>query len=183
MKKKLLAALLAILLSLSSAWADVNVPAEFRIKNQSPGYCMWASLETIGRTLGVKQTEGLVEARKQDGPWGIRDQQTGVYEWFPNNIGHPVIVKLKLQDRGVKFKMQEPGVKDLAIIKEALKANRPVAIGIMMDVPVGSHAVALTSLDEKEVHYVDSNYPGVISVRTRAWFDERWTGYVVDLWP
>jgi hypothetical protein len=60
-----LAALFAVLF-ISGAALAIDIPTDCRVPNQSPGYCCWASLETLGRTHGIPQLYNLVEARKKD---------------------------------------------------------------------------------------------------------------------
>src|SRR4051812_16472512 len=66
MRKFILAGLATLMLCVV-ALADVQIDTQHRTQNQSPGYCAWACLETLGRNQGIKQLEGLVEARTKDG--------------------------------------------------------------------------------------------------------------------
>lgn len=60
--KKLLCKILILLLLSSQAQAEVVISPKNHMQNQDPGRCAWCALETLTRTHGYKNSEGMVES-------------------------------------------------------------------------------------------------------------------------
>jgi hypothetical protein len=173
----MLRALFVLLVAQVAVAGEIPIPKENRIANEPPGYCMWCALETIGRTMGIKELYSLKENRKSE-PGTLVWQ--GV-EWatvpsaaaFPHNVGE------KLDYLGVKYRMQLPGNTDTAILTRALTAGTAVAIGLTSS--RGKHAVVLVELTDKNAKIVDSEDVSEVKTLSREKFDELWDGWAVVL--
>jgi hypothetical protein len=163
--KKLAAVALALSL-LTSASAEVAVPTEDHVANGPGGFCMWCSLEVVGRVEGVKALYGLADARRRETEFG------GAYE---------SVVKAKLDALGVKYRWRSQGSRDTAFLEKALAAGHPVVVGVQLRHPVAAHAVVLTELTKEYAHVVDSNHVGVVVEIPRDAFDRAWDGLAVEI--
>jgi hypothetical protein len=101
---------------------------------------------------------------------------------LPKGPANPFLVKWELEQRKIKFRMQEPGVKDLKLIEEAIKAGKPVVVGVR-DFPIYGelHAILVTDFSTKNATYIDSNNVKYDYQPTRDWFNKYWTGFVLVL--
>jgi len=176
--KKLLA-LFAVLFLAGTVFA-IEIPTNCRVSNQDPGYCCWASLETLGRTHGITELYDLVEARKKD-PDGLLAYGSGRnvrYVVQPKNYGYDHALRAKLTDLKVKFWMEGSGNTDRTLLKYAdshgcLVGVNPGARG------KGAHAIVLTHYDDKIVRFYDCNNPKDMWEGSRQWFDFWWSGLVI----
>lgn len=175
-------AFLFVLLSASQAFSW-EVPSRHRVPNRPPGYCAWASLETIGRCHNIGPLVGLVDARSKDpGDWlqtRFGAQFFGPHAGLEATIG-PKLTKLK-----VKHKVQWTDDKDTVILKSAntlgvVAGFKEGAFGAFQTEP---HAVVLTHIDDKRVEIYDCSRPKAMYYGSRQWFNENWTGFAVSVEP
>src|SRR5262245_25737803 len=110
----MLRALFVLLVAQVAVAGEIPIPKEQRLANEPPGYCMWCALETIGRTMGIKELYGLKESRKVE-------SDTWVWmgsEWAPIPAAGamPQTVREKLNRLQIRYRMQLPGDVDLSFL-------------------------------------------------------------------
>lgn len=174
--KKVLAVFAAVLLLAAPAFA-INIPQKCRVSNRKPGYCAWASLETLGWTHRIKPLYNLVEVRTKDSD-SLIPIGDGVYQVRPRNLGYDDTLRAKLDALGVRYWMQDTGGTDRTLLKYA-KSH-----GCVVGMRAGAcgnfaHAIVITHYDDKKVQYYDSNYPADMWEGSREWFDYYWNGMVI----
>jgi hypothetical protein len=174
--KKLVAALAALLVLAAPVFA-INIPRKCMVSNRSPGYCVWASLETLGWTHHIKPLYNLTEARTHD-PDCLVPIGPNVYRVEPKNLGYDHAIRSKLDGLKVRYRMQNSGGTDRGLLKYA--KSHGCVVG-MKNGACGNfaHAIVLVNYDDEKVQYYDSNYPGEWWEGSRAWFDYYWTGMVI----
>lgn len=173
---KIIACILFYLLS-NISWA-IELDRKDRVENQPPGYCSWASLETLGRHNNIQPLIGLVESRKQEAdPVILETDASGKqrYVQMPKHVGSDSILRAKLSQLNVKFRMTETDSKDRSLL---ILADD---IGVVVGVEQGArgpaaHMIVLTHYDDKTVRFYDCNQPEDIWEGSRDWFDHWWTG-------
>jgi hypothetical protein len=173
----MLRALFVLLVAQVAVAGEIPIPKEHRIANEPPGYCMWCALETIGRTMGIKELYGLKEGRKgESDSWIWLDSQ-----WAPIPAAGavPQTVREQLDRLRVRYQMQSPGDTDTTILTKSLSSGSAVAIGFAS--AQGKHAVVLVELTDKVARIVDSQDVSEAKTLTRAKFDELWDGWAVVL--
>jgi hypothetical protein len=166
MTKYLLLPLLALLLPSPALQAQYNnIPPAHHVPNLSPGYCAYASLETLGRWRGYPQLHGLTASQVKHSP----------------RYGGTTTVHLKqiLDNRGVPSSYQPYGTRDYGTVKKGgavvtLLSNRPGSM---------AHAVVVLGLDNQTVYLYDPNFPGRTTIMPRATFARRWAGNAVVVHP
>lgn len=174
---KKLIALMLVLLAASPAWA-IDIDKKNRVPNQDPGYCCWASLETLGRTHGITPLYGLVEARTKESDTHIEDGYGNVLVVHPKNYGYDYALRAKLTSLKVKFHMSSTGSVDRTLLKYA--KSHGCLVGVKAGARgEGSHGIVLTHYDDKIVRFYDCNYPDKLWEGSREWFDYWWSGLVV----
>lgn len=160
--------------------AEAKIPIKDRVPNQKPGYCAWASLETVCRHQGIKEGYDLVEKRKLD-----PDVITWCGEVLPKNLGYEWALEGKLQKLGVKYKINRTGWKNkegLRLIISGVDSGRGAVVGVL-DTPTckGPHAIVVIDFKKETFEYIDSNTPKVTWVGSVDWFLEKWDGLVLVL--
>lgn len=173
----MLRALFVLLVAQVATAGEIPIPKENRIANEPPGYCMWCALETIGRTMGMKELYCLKENRKSDP--GILVWLGSDWATVPSAAAFPHNVRDKLDHLGVRYRMQMPGDTDTVILTKALAAGTAVAIGLTSS--RGKHAVVLIELTDKNAKIVDSEDVSEVKTLSRDKFDELWDGWAVVL--
>lgn len=167
----------AFLLSAALAQAEVAIPATHHIQNENPGYCLWCSLEVLGRHQEIEAMAGLKDAVKKEPAVYVRE---GNFTRMINPAGgFPDNASRKLTKLNVKHKMQMPGNKDTSILKEALTDGRGAAVGFVLS--YGMHAVTLVDLDSKTAKFIDPDKVGQVQVIDRANFDRIWDGFAITI--
>lgn len=159
------------------SWA-IDLDRKDRVKNEPPGYCSWASLETLGRHNDIKPLINLVETRKQEpDPLVLETDAAGKqhYVKMPKHVGSDSILRAKLLELKVKFRMTNTDSKDRSLLDSAN------SVGVVVGVEQGArgpaaHMIVLTHFDEKTVRFYDCNQPDDIWEGSREWFDYWWTG-------
>ena len=174
--KKLIA--LLVLLIPSQA-CSVDIDAKDRVKNQKPGFCAWASLETLGNHHKIKKMNGLLESRKGlPSKWII---EHGWLVWVDASDGFVTTIKEKLDELKVKYYIREYGERDLLPCVNDYGA----AVGMSKET-VGAdgikfgeaHMIILTRYNKKMVRFIDPNDRQEYEA-SREWFDKYWEGVIV----
>jgi len=166
---------------------EVHIPTKCCVPNQSPGYCAWASLETLGNYLRIKPLYGLMESRKKDPPFVRRTWWVdfdGFHEMLysiDNNYGAWDSIQEKLISLGVKHKIQRNGVFNKTLIRESIRENLGCLVAVNSGLPTcdGSHGIIITDFSDTGYKYVDTNNINVDFYGTMQWFDRNWDGLVV----
>jgi hypothetical protein len=183
--RKFILATIAMLVICVSVFANINIEEQHRIQNRSPGYCAWCCIETLGRNQGIKQLEGLTDARSKDSDiTEKRLVQIDLDMWeeqeviaYPKNVGYLPEIRRKLDLLRVKYKITEW---DREHLKEAVQKHGCVVYMKTNPVMPGPHAVVLTDYTDKIFRYIDPNgchcWEG-----SREWFDYYWDGVAISL--
>lgn len=192
MRKWIFALALALLVSACAVAADVDIAVKNRIANVEDGYCVWCSLETLGRHHNIKSLRGLVKNKvKTAGYYRISYVQNGPYfverrEWVKDGGATQEQAIEELKRLGVSYRIQWKGSHRTKILYDACKEKLGAVIGFKppKDSNVG-HAVVLVGINDKEVEYIDSNDHKKVSVMSRKEFDKKWSGgaIVIDMMP
>jgi hypothetical protein len=164
--KKFVAALALMLSLLTGVNAEVTIPAEDHVANGPGGFCMWCSLEVVGRAQHVRALYGLRDAR-------MRETSVGA--------AYEPVVRGRLDALGVKYRWQRQRTRDFAFLERALAAGHAVVSGVRLRGPVALHAVVLTDLTKDHALVVDSNHVGVVLEIPRDVFDRAWDGTAVEI--
>lgn len=183
--RKFILAMIATAVLCVSVFADVQIDKQHRIKNRSPGYCAWCCIETLGRNQGIKQLEGLTDARAKDSDitekrlvqidWNMWEEQEVVIA--TKNVGYVPAIRAKLDLLKVKYKITEWNRDHL---KDAVAKKGCVVYMKANPLMPGPHAVILTEYNDKIFRYIDPNgcnyWEG-----SREWFDFYWDGVAISL--
>jgi hypothetical protein len=159
----------------------IDLEKQCRVPNQEPGYCAWASIETLGRKHQIESLINLVEKRKLDSDF-VFTKTTATGEEVvtrPKHVGCDRSIEAKLKELGVKYQFQNTGNKDFKILE--LNGTR---LGCMVGVQKGArgpaaHCIVVTKFNDKEVEFYDCNQPKTLWTGSREWFDYHWTGLAV----
>lgn len=173
---KIITCIIFCLLS-NFSWA-IDLEKKDRVQNEPPGYCSWASLETLGRHNDIEPLINLVQIRKQEpDPLVLETDAAGkpYYVKMPKHVGSDAILRAKLLELKVKFKMTETDSKDRSLLTYA------DSVGVIVGVNTGArgpaaHTIVLTQYNDKVVRFYDCNQPDDIWEGSREWFDYWWTG-------
>ena len=159
--KRFLLGWCALLMMVGASWADLAIDSKHRVENVSPGYCSWASIETLARHHDIKPLIGLVQHR--------------VKNKLANGGDNQEIMKV-LNAAKVDYTMRV--IRDYKMLIKACDDGRGAVVNFY-NYPDkdGYHAVTLVHIDEEEVRFIDSNKPAKEIRRTREWFDNHWDGY------
>lgn len=178
--KRCFSALLALSLFVSSIFGRADIPIKDRVPNQSPGYCAWASLETMCRHQGIREGYDLLEKRKLD-----PDRITPDGWFIPRNRGDDYSVEQKLIELGINYRMNLTGgskEEGLKLLVETTQAGHGAMIGVKKTPTCnGSHAIVVIDINSEEFEYIDSNRPGSIWVGKIDWLMWAWDGFVLAI--
>lgn len=156
MKSKTFLLIISILLlSNASSKAEVNIPIECRVSNLPGGYCVYASLETIGRLYKIKNLYGLVDWYSQ---W--RSLGAGSKE-----------VKSCLDALGVKYQIYENA--SFKWLREQVDGGNPIMVGCWW--VKEQHAIVIVDVLDTHVKYIDSNDTSKYHWVNRDWFEWAWS--------
>lgn len=158
--RKFLPALFLPLLLLAAARAEVDIVRENYVANKDTGYCVWCSLKTLMQHHGMRSVSSrIIEDEVRMG--GPRPGRAGVdkvrarLSWYVS------------QGHNLQYKIQEPGNKDLTIVRDAIRRK----LGCVVTTRSGAHAVTLVDITNEKrewaagarrfkdytVRYIDSN--------------------------
>lgn len=161
----------------SFAWA-IDLDKKDRVPNQSPGYCAWASIETLGRHHHIEPLIDLVEKRKKDPDIYIQNFDEHGREFLvlqQKHIGTDAVIKEKLDQLKVKYKITSTRSEDRSLLSYA--NDQGVIVGVKTGARgPAAHIIVLTYYDDKIIKFYDCNYPNEIWLGSREWFDHWWTG-------
>ena len=166
MFKRIFLVVFTVLFSVSSLFAGVDIPTECQVKNRKPGYCMWASTETICNYLGYKEGKGLVDWYAAQ-PW--------------NNGAWPEEVESQLKEFKIPFKANYEV--DFKALCKYLNEDKPVLIAFKKDSALGPHAVTAVDFKDGKLFFVDSNHPGHLYSFAEVDFKDQWAGWFIVLLP
>jgi hypothetical protein len=171
---------LAIVLMLISATSTVaaDIPKDCRVANIPPGYCCWASLETLGKVHGISSLNGLLESRTKESDTITIIQGGSIRLVEPKNYGYDHAIRAKLTTLKVKFWMNETGSSDRSLLKYANSHGCLVGLKAGARGELG-HGIVLTHYDDKIIRFYDSNQPDDTWEGSREWFDFWWSGMIV----
>lgn len=178
MKKAFLAflAIGILLMSAISAFA-VDIPKDCRVANIPPGYCCWASLETLGKVHKISSFDGLLESRTKENDT-IVVYPGGLHHVEPKNYGYDHAISSKLTDLKVKFWMNATGSFDRSLLKYANSHGCLVGLKAGARGKIG-HGIVLIHYDDKIIRFYDTNQPNDTWEGSREWFDFWWSGMTV----
>lgn len=166
---------------LSTNLCLIDLEQNCRVANQSPGYCAWASLETLGNKHQIEPLFNLVEKRKNDADFVFNLIKDGknIEVVQAKNVASDLSIEDKLKQLKIKYKFQETGNKDYNILLENVNE-----LGCMIGVKKGArgsaaHCIVLTKINDKEVEFYDCNQPNSLWIGSREWLDFYWTGLAV----
>lgn len=179
--KRALLTLATLLLFTPLLYSRAEISEKNRVRNQKPGYCAWASLETMCRHQQIKAGYDLVEKRKKDPD--KYDYTTGQILW--HNLGYDSEVESKLHDLKINFKMNRThGNRQAGIdlIVHAVQNGHGAMVGLKCapGCPT-AHAVTIIDINDQTFEYVDSNSPKETWVGSIDWFLWAWDGYVITV--
>jgi hypothetical protein len=181
--KYILSLLLSFLLftgSVVGAEPYVKISPKNRVENLSlhGGYCAWASLETVGRHLGIKELEGVMKSRTKDPDYKV--WMDGRWLECKRNEGYDFCMQWKLNDLGLKkWRMSLQNQFNRDILNYAVEKKLPCVVAFKPAAFNGAHACILVGYDSKNVVFIDPNYPGYNYTASREWFDFHWDGFVL----
>jgi len=177
--KKLFMAITILLISAIAVIA-ADIPKDCRVANIPPGYCCWASLETLGKVHKISSLDGLLDARTREDDTIIIVQGSGVSfrQVEPKNYGYDHAIRKKLTDLKVKFWMNTTGNADRSLLKYANSHGCLVGLKAGARGQLG-HGIVLTHYDDKIIRFYDSNQPDDTWEGSREWFDFWWSGLIV----
>jgi len=175
MKKTFLA--IAILLTSAMSVFAVDIPKDCRVANIPPGYCCWASLETLGKVHKISSLDGLLEARTKEKDT-IIGYSGSIQLVEARNYGYDHAIRAKLAALKVKFWMNSTGSFDRSLLKYANSHGCLVGLKAGARGELG-HGIVLTHYDDKIIRFYDSNQPNDTWEGSREWFDYWWSGMTV----
>jgi hypothetical protein len=145
----------------SAGLAEVDIPAEFRIKNQPPGRCGWCALETLARYHHLKALYGLTE-------------QNATRARPPDLVN-------ALEQAGLHYRVQYPGDRDPAILDYAIQHGFGAVVGFEEPYPgAGRHIVTLIDFTDDHARVIDPNDADTgIHTMTRERFLRWWDGFAL----
>lgn len=178
--RQILLALAFLGLTATAVFGDAKIPIKLRVPNQHPGYCGWASLETMCRHQEVKAGYGLLEKRKLDADWVRLDGTISA-----KNFADDDVVAWKLKSLGIKYRMNHTfsNTKEgIDLIKLTVKEGRAAMVGVWHD-PLyhGHHAITVIDMDDENFSYIDSNDPKAEYEGSMRWLWQEWDGFVVTI--
>jgi len=171
-----------------SCVGQVNIPYNCRVRNTPPGYCTWASLETLGNFLHILPLKNLVESRKKDPDRVVPRYLNGLVWWYEvrgRNWGDWYAVRDKLDSLRVKYTIQKPGESNLVPIEEAVSRKLGCVVTVNNGLPTcyGPHSILITNFSRTNYQYVDSNRIDIDIRGDIAWFYQEWDGTVITVYP
>lgn len=146
-----------------TAYAEVNIALENRVRNQPEGRCAWCALETLARHHGIKALHGLAEKHP------TRATQ--------------IDLEAVLDDARVDYRTQPVGSRSTTILRYAISENRGALVGFRERKPgEGAHMVTLVDFGPEEVRVIDSNdADGRVRTMSRKRFLSWWDGFALIL--
>jgi hypothetical protein len=132
----------------------VEIPMQFRLPNRTGDQCVWVSLATLARFHGIARGAPLASHGGLAGP------------------GQP---EAELRRLGIRFRSQNPGNRDTAILRDAIDRGLGAMIGLG-----GRHAVVVVGLDGGTLTVIENSDP---KLGTRTLPVSAWDGWAIVLYP
>lgn len=179
---------LCALLVSQVSWG-IEIPFKCRVLNWHPGYCTWASIETLGAVHGIKELDMLVKNRSDEMDEYYQNDK-GEWICYKKNVGWDYAVTNKLNSLKIKFINQKHDNYNRRLLEKY--ANKyGCVVTIKGDekgngVSVSDHSIVVTKYCDTQVTFFDSNRPAHMYVASRAWFDYWWAGNTIVIfknWP
>lgn len=155
------------------AIAGICITRRDRIGNVDPGYCVWCSLEMLGRYHKIEALYGLLELRIEHN------------RKYPGTSGGT--------SEGIRSQLQVLKVSYYEMVvhtydKKWLKYACDNGYGCMIAVsgyprPTSYHAMVLIDIDDNWVTFIDPNDIEKTFTKSMAWFDKHWDGYGLIVEP
>lgn len=146
-----------------TAYAEVPIALENRIRNQPEGRCAWCALETLGRHHGIKSLHGLAD----------------------KHATRATLVDLEavLDDLRIDYRIQPAGSRSTTILRYAVQEKLGAMVGFREQLPgQGAHMVVLVDIGPEEVRVIDSNdTDGRIRTMSLRRFLSWWDGFALVL--
>lgn len=157
-----------LILACSSA-LGVEIPDDARTKN--PGsYCLWACLQTTGKTHDMWELERILDQMVREYPFGFQ--------------GYDELVRGKLTSLGVSFAYQPIGSKKLDLLDTWVEERGViVALRAGNSHSIGCHAVIVTHWSKEKVCFWDPNKPKHIYQCGRDWLTQNINGEMLVILP
>lgn len=194
--RKFIVGMALFFLLIASAFAEVEIPEDKRVKNFSSGCCVWCAVENLGNVHNIVELKGLAKYRHDN--YGNKTVEVHGYyldawgQWMPTRYlvvaneapGTYSRVKEEFARLRIKYKIQDHGNLDTKILKEAVDKNLGCAVGLKnYPRPGDYHMVTLTDLNDQKFVFVENNGKCGRYEKTREWFDQHWFGFTILVYP
>ncbi len=151
--------------------AEVHISSQHHQRNSPRGMCVWSAIETLARHHEIKPLIGIFY----------------YYDSWRDSQGKPWT--LGFQTDSVQKQLEYSEVKgwcvnnaDESWVWWAIKKDYGCVIGLKNYPYEGElHAVLLTEINDREVHFIDSNHPGKLWTASLEWFRSHWSGFFICL--
>lgn len=161
----LLCLAIAAILALPS-WA-FRIEAVDQIPNEPPGYCVWASCETLARHHRIERLYGILASYRGTPAGTTYDQAAD-----------------KLSELGIPFIGRREGKQDHERLRLSCERDIGAVIAVYGYPSRDSyHAIIVVEYDGADLKFVDTNNVGSTYRATRAWLDQSWSGFMLILFP
>lgn len=162
LRRAMIAICLCLFLSFNISLADAVIKPENRMDNRPPGFCVWITLEMIGKQHGIPKLIGLADYRNEL-PW----IDIVVFTPFPRVIKEPQAganledTRVELERLKVKYRWAKGPGPSMRLLRKYTSRDigALAAVGHREDAecPLGNHAILITGFDDKYVFFVDCN--------------------------
>ena len=170
-------ALLVIVFLTGNSPAEIHIKKSDIVPNGQPGYCCWASIETLANYLNIN-AKGLTRQRSRGTHYRLDN-----WEWHEvhNAGGYEDEVPDELNKRGILFEIEQNH--DMGFLEKAINDGYGAVVGVYSGQPTceGRHAIVLTDLTNVDYTYVDTNDIDGLYRGSRKHLEYNWTGFAVKL--
>lgn len=165
-------AVIILLLVNNLSFGKVKIADENCISNRPGGFCLYASLETLGRHHRIPKLYGLVEKKYKT----LRTQKwdRNGYRWEPNGVSTWNDATRELDAKAIKYTLSVQ--RDYRLIERACNDGIGCVIGLKPIKGQTGHAVVLVEVTAEYVVMVDSDHTWFPRSMTRADFERQWSG-------
>lgn len=197
---KLLLSIVSFLFVVFPIFADIEIAENNRIANPPPGYCVWCSIEMLGKQLKISKLYGLTAARVKQNEAGFvtelkhtYNKEKKEYEWAQiktkkfngTNGGTIERIRNQLDYLKVKYTLYDTGTYNYTDLKYVCDMNLGAVVSVFDYPEQGAyHAIIITKITDDDVYFVDSNNIAVQRYKgSLAWFRQNWDGAMVVVYP
>lgn len=165
-------AVFTLLLVSSSSFAKVEIADEDCISNRPGGFCLYASLETLGRHHRIPKLYGLVEKKYQS----LGTQKWDGHEWRrqPDGVSNWRDATRELDAKRIKYTLSRDH--DYGLIQRACDDGFGCVIDLKPLQGQTGHAVVLLEVNAEYAVLVDSDHLWFPRSMSRADFERQWGG-------